>query len=253
MGGTPPRPFKSSPLDFGRCALHSAFVLLYIVGATLWASAASAADRFNLPAAPGRELIYGHCQTCHDLQSVVDSTGIRSGAWDAVLDNMRGFGLRVSDEQRAKILDYLGTYLGPTPPPATMATAETGPVDGVRVFDDTCIACHEADGKGKPGKFPPLAGNRDLFLARDFPAIVALNGIEGAIEVDGQRFANVMPPFDFLSDEEIAAVVKYVRSNWGNDAIRPADFTDVTAAEVAALRAKPMTTDDVHAYRQSLK
>jgi mono/diheme cytochrome c family protein len=240
--------------------VRPAFLLLIVACALAKTSLAVAADRFNLPVGPGRELVYGHCQTCHDLQSVVDSAGIRRGAWDAVLDNMRGFGLRISEQQRAKILDYLGSYLGPNPPPAEPATAaaETGaaggaPVDGAQVFDDTCIACHGADGMGKPGKFPPLAGNRDLFLAREFPAVVALNGIEGPIEVDGMAFANLMPPFDFLSDEEIAAVLRYVRSSWGNDAIRPSGFADLTAADVAALRAKPMSTTEVQAYRRSLK
>lgn len=229
------------------------FVLSLLCGVALWASAAPAAERFNLPQGPGRDLIYGHCQTCHDLQSVVDSAGIRRGAWDAVLDNMHGFGLRVSDDQRALILEYLGTYLGPNPPEETAAaSAGAGPADGLRVFDDTCIACHGADGEGKPEKFPPFAGNHDLFLSPDFPAMVALNGIEGQIEVDGQAFDNVMPPFDFLSDEEIAAVVNYIRSAWNNDTIRPADFPEVTADEVAALRAKPMTAEEVHGVRQSL-
>jgi mono/diheme cytochrome c family protein len=230
------------------------FVISLLCGVALWASAAPAVERFNLPQGAGRDLIYGHCQTCHDLQSVVDSAGIRRGAWDAVLDNMYGFGLRVSDDQRAKILDYLGSYLGPNPPTeeTAAAMADAGPADGLRVFDDTCIACHGADGQGKPEKFPPFAGNRDLFLSADFPAMVALNGIEGRIEVDGQSFDNVMPAFDFLSDEEIAAVVKYVRSAWNNDAIRPADFPEVTADDVATLRAKPMTAQEVHGVRQSL-
>jgi mono/diheme cytochrome c family protein len=227
---------------------------LFIIGAALWGPGAIAAERFNLPQGTGRDLVYGHCQTCHDLQSVVDSAGIRRGAWDAVLDNMYGFGLRISDDQRAEILDYLAGYLGPSPPPeeGAVATAEAGPVDGARIFEDTCIACHGADGRGKPEKFPPLAGNRDLFLAPDFPAMVALNGLEGQIAVDGQSFDNVMPPFDFLSDEEIAAVATYVRSAWGNDTIRPDGFGDVTAGEVAALRAKPMTAEDVHGVRNSL-
>lgn len=226
----------------------------FVVAVAGWAAGVAAADRFNLPRGPGRELVYGHCQTCHDLQSVVDSAGIRRGAWDAVLDNMHGFGLRISDEQRARILDYLASYLGPKPPPEETAAATdgTGPVDGLQVFNDTCIACHGADGQGKQGEFPPLAGNRDLFLATDFPAVVALNGIEGKIEVAGHAFDKAMPPFDFLSDREIAAVVGYVRSAWNNDAIRPAGFADVTAGDVAARRAKPMTADEVHAFRQSL-
>ena len=233
--------------------MRSAAVPVFAIALWFSWSAAEAADRFNLPEGPGRDLIYGHCQTCHDLQSVVDSAGIRRGAWDAVLSNMTDFGLRISDDQRARILDYLATYLGPSPPPTEAApAAEVVAVDGALVFADTCIACHQEDGKGKPGEFPPLAGNRNLFLAPTFVAGVALFGFAGPIEVSGQAFDNEMPSFDFLSDEEIAAVVDYVRSQWGNDALRPADFVELTPADVAKLRNNPKTPAEMHAERQML-
>ncbi len=233
--------------------MRPALVLLVAAATACLAAGANAADRFNLPQGPGRDLIYGHCQTCHDLQSVEDSAGIRRGAWNAVLDNMKGFGLRITDAQRAAILDYLGAYLGPNPPPeAPAATAQTGPADGATVFQATCIACHQAKGEGKPGEFPPLAGNSDLFLSPDFPAVVALNGITGPIKVGDQSINNTMPPFDFLSDAEVAAVVDYVRSQWGNDSLKPPDMPALDAAAIAKVRAKPMTADEVHALRQSL-
>jgi mono/diheme cytochrome c family protein len=218
----------------------------------LFATASLAAERFDLPKGPGRDLVYGHCQTCHDLQSVEDSAGIRKGAWAAVLDNMKGFGLRITGEQHDKILDYLGTYLGPNPPAEQTAAAPAAAVDGAEVFDNTCIACHEADGQGKPGEFPPLAGNKDLFLSSEFPAAVVLNGITGPIEVEGKPFDNTMPPFDFLADEEIAAVLGYVRAQWGNDKLQPADFPAIDAAAVADLRNKDMSAGQVHQLRQSL-
>ncbi len=216
-------------------------------------SAANAAeDRFNLPKGPGRDLIYGQCRTCHDLQSVVDSAGIPRRAWNAVLDNMRGFGLRVSDDQRAKILDYLATYLGPEPPPeAPVAGTPAGPVDGAVVFADQCIGCHQETGKGTQD-FPPLAGNHDLFLAQDFPLRVLLHGMTGPITVNGMDFDNQMPNFDFLSDQEIAAVVNYVRGNWGNDKLA-SGVAPAMPEDVAALRDTAMTPDEVHAYRQSLQ
>jgi mono/diheme cytochrome c family protein len=229
----------------------SVTVFCVVVGAT---AALAAEQQFNLPQGPGRELVYGNCQTCHDLQSVVDSAGIRRGAWDALLDNMRDYGLRITADQRAKILDYLGTYLGPNPPaaPAT-ATAAAGAADGAQVFADTCAACHQPNGEGKAGDFPPLAGNPDLFLATDFPAAVVLHGLQGPIDVAGASLDQSMPSFDFLSDDEIAAVIGYVRASWGNDKLRPASFADLTADEVKALRDKAMTPDDVHAYRASLE
>ncbi len=235
--------------------MRPATILSFVSAMTLMAAAATAAERFNLPEGSGRELIYGQCQTCHDLQSVLDSAGIPRRAWNAVLDNMKGFGLRISTDQRAKILDYLATYLGPEPPPAGGGDGggAVAAADGAKVYEDTCIACHQPDGKGKPGEFPAFAGNPDLFLAPDFPAVVALNGLKGPVDVEGQHVDGEMPSFDFLSDDEIAAVVKYIRSNFGNDAVRPAGFADVTPAEVAARRAKPMTPAEVHDYRASLK
>lgn len=235
--------------------MRIAVALLFAAGSFLVAPRAFAIDRFNLPEGPGRDLIYGHCQTCHDLQSVADSAGIRPGAWDAVLDNMRGFGLRISDDQRAKILGYLGTYLGPNPPASSdTGTAAPGEeaVSGVEVFNNTCIACHQEHGEGKKGEFPPLAGNADLFLAHDFPVMVAINGIEGKIEVNGQKFNNVMPPFDFLSDAELAAVVNYVRSSWGNEKLTPEGMAELTAADIAEARAKSENGVDAFKYRESL-
>ncbi len=231
------------------------FALLF-VGSGLLFTPALAAQRFNLPDGQGRDLVYGHCQTCHDLQSIEDSSGIRRGAWNAVLDNMKGFGLRITDDQRARILDYLAMYLGPKPPPATAPAetpAATQTADGAEVFNNTCVACHQTDGKGKAGEFPPLAGNADLFLAPDFVPAVALNGLAGPIDINGQKLDKEMPAFDFLSDGEIAAVVNYVRSNWGNNAIKPSSFPDLMADEVATIRAKPKTPAEVHAYRASLR
>jgi mono/diheme cytochrome c family protein len=82
---------------------------------------------------------------------------------------------------------------------------------------------------------------------------VVLGGLEGVIEVGGNSFDGEMPSFDFLTDDEIAAVVGYVRSNFGNAALRPEAMADVTAADVAALRAVMLTPADAYAYRQSLK
>jgi len=169
---------------------------------------------------------------------------------------MKDFGLRITPEQRAAILDYLATYLGPNPPPA--AKAEPAPetadkVDGAEQFSDVCAACHEPDAKGKKGKFPALAANKDLFLSRDFPVKVVLNGIDGPLEVEGDKINAQMPPFDFLTDAEIAAAVNYVRSNFGNDKLAPAGFAEITPADVAAIRGKPMSGKDVHALREKLR
>ncbi len=215
-------------------------------------AAAGAAQAFDLPDGPGRALVYGHCQTCHDLQSVLDSARIRRGAWDAVLDNMRDFGLRITADQRSEILDYLATYLGPEPPPEVAPAAVASAADGAAVYAETCTACHQPDGTGKPGEFPPLANNPDLFLSPEFPALVALNGLAGPIDVGDAHVDGEMPSFDFLSDAEITAVVAYVRGKWGNAALAPADLPPLTADDVAAARGRQLTPAGVHDLRGSL-
>lgn len=134
--------------------------------------------------------------------------------------------------------------------------AQAQPPDGRAVFNTQCIACHQPDAKGVPAQFPPLAANTDIFLARDYPARVVLFGLSGRIAVHGQRFNGAMPPLgDVLKDEEIAAVVNYVRGGFGNDVLAPKapkTMAPLDAATVAALR-KTKDADQVYAYRKKLK
>jgi mono/diheme cytochrome c family protein len=128
--------------------------------------------------------------------------------------------------------------------------------DGRAVFNAQCIACHQPDAKGVPGQFPPLAGNPDIFLARDFPARVVLFGMSGKITVKDQVIDGAMPPLgDILKDDEIAAVVNFVRGGFGNDALAPKapkTMAPLDAATVTGLR-KMKDADHVYAYREKLK
>ena len=217
--------------------------------ATLAASTLAASD-LELPLGPDRDLVYGQCRTCHDLQYLINSAGIPRASWDAVIDDMRQYGLRVPADVRGKILDYLAVYLGPNPPPAGAAAATTEAVaDGKTVYLDNCVACHQPDGKGVVEQFPPLAGNPDLFLDRLYPVYVVLNGLEGPLVIEGRHFQNVMPAFDHLSDASVAAVINYVRIAWDKEALRADAMADVDAAAVAEARHKPMTAQQVLAYR----
>ena len=214
---------------------------------------ASASD-FNLPqGGPGRALIYAKCRVCHDLQYVVDSKGLTPDAWSGLLDDMEGFGVELTPEERGKIQNYLATYMSNIPAPVAPQKTEMAKADGATVFSDNCTSCHQEDAKGIKGTFPPLAGNNDLFLSQDFPVKVLLNGMTGAITVNGLPFEGEMPPFDHLTDDEISALVNYLRTNFGNDASAHAGITLLSPDDIKALRAKAMEPNQVLAYRKSLK
>jgi mono/diheme cytochrome c family protein len=91
---------------------------------------------------------------------------------------------------------------------------------GKEVFGKTCIACHQASGLGTPGAFPPLVGSEWVLAPNPARAIrIVLNGLQGPIEVKGTGWNQSMLPWrDVLKDDEIAAVLTYVRNEWGNKA-----------------------------------
>ena len=204
-----------------------------------------------LPDGPGVNLIYSHCQTCHSLQYVEDAKGLLPAQWDSLIASMQDYGVEVSDEDKAKILEYLKTYMGPNPPPEAEAETAAAAVDGSNVFANNCAACHGADGQGQPGYFPELAGNSDLFLGENYPVQVVLHGLSGPITVNGQTYNGAMPALDHLSDDEIAAVVHYVRNAWGNDE-QASTVEPVTVKQVAQQRDQDMSATDVHAHREQL-
>jgi len=108
------------------------------------------------------------------------------------------------------------------------AHAQVQAMDGKALFAKNCSACHQANGKGIPGAFPALAGNTFVQGPATDPATVLLKGRGG------------MPDFsNSLDDGEIAAVLSYVRSSWGNSAAPLS--ADQVAAQRSALGVAPAT------------
>jgi mono/diheme cytochrome c family protein len=128
----------------------------------------------------------------------------------------------------------IAVYLKDVAPAVTEAAA-TAPSpaqmeSGEKVYKKSCVACHELDGSGAPRIYPPLPGNANLQSANPLSAIRIV--LDGAETITTPRAPNTgsMPPYNQMSDQEVADVVTYIRNAWGNAA--PA----VTPAEVAKAR-----------------
>lgn len=100
---------------------------------------------------------------------------------------------------------------------------------GKQIFTQSCIACHQSEGQGVPGAFPPLA--KSDYFAKDVNKIInaVTNGLSDEITVNGKTYHNIMPRQVF-SDEELSYVVTYVLNNFGNKG------GEVKPAQVKAMR-----------------
>ncbi|MEO6569787.1 MAG: c-type cytochrome, partial [Opitutaceae bacterium] len=88
---------------------------------------------------------------------------------------------------------------------------------GKQVYMGLCFACHQADGKGLPGAFPPLAAADYLLADRERAVRVVLKGMTGPVVVNGQTWNGMMPPQEaVLTDAQIADVLTYAFNTWGN-------------------------------------
>ncbi len=107
---------------------------------------------------------------------------------------------------------------------------------GEALYLQYCSVCHQPDGKGVPGFFPPLAGNP--LVASDDPAKIqvflkrVVFGHHGGLIVKGHVYSGTMPPIGYhgrINDSELLDLINYQREAWGNNA-SPISPTDLAKA-----------------------
>lgn len=115
---------------------------------------------------------------------------------------------------------------------------DVGPIDplvlGRRVYVNNCQVCHQRDGQGLTGQYPPVAGSEWVLAGNpDRLVRILLDGLSGPVRVRDRQYNNVMPAWrDLLNDQQIAAVLTFIRQEWEN-------------------AADPVSAEDVHALRET--
>ena len=156
------------------------------------------------------------------------------------------------DIYSGKEVDYV--YLGDRAQPnmAAVATAAKAadagaltPADqieaGKALFAGTCSTCHQPDGKGMAGVFPPLAKSDYIAADKQRLASVILHGLQGPVKVNGVDYNSIMPPMSQLTDDEVANISTYVLNSWGNPG------GTVSKEDAAAIRkTKPANASEGH-------
>ncbi len=140
-----------------------------------------------------------------------------------------GFSGNIYDEYESSpsvLFPAKGTGLGTEVVAAPLTLAQQGKA----VFSLQCASCHQATGLGVAGQYPPLAKSSFVVGGEQRLVAILLKGIQGPLTVEGKIYNGAMPPWEALTDKKIAAVISYIRSEWGNSA------GEVTEAKVAAGR-----------------
>ncbi len=155
--------------------------------------------------------------------------------------NSGGFRTDVYDSSQ---VSWVGGSSGPVAPPDPL-------VLGKRLYTANCVACHQTTGLGVAKQFPPLVGsewvlggdwNGDNHLVK-----IMLQGLQGPIQVKGDTYNNAMPQWQQLKDDQIALILTYIRTEWGNAA--PPITPEFVAAvrESTGVRTEPWTQPELQA------
>jgi mono/diheme cytochrome c family protein len=200
-------------------------------------------------------IFMGNCSRCHNQQSqfiynwldyktaYADRWELRRRIWDSwkgsyykeampVANSPES--LALTDEQRIIIRNWAddGGLRGVPPPPGAAKSKAERIELGRRLFTSICAACHQPTGRGLPNVFPPLAGSDYLNADKNRAIQTVIFGRQGEVVVNGMKFNNNMPSFP-LNDQDIANVLSFVYSSFGNSGL------EVTPEEVKTLRAQP--------------
>ena len=138
---------------------------------------------------------------------------------------------------------------------AVLLQAHGAAAQGAEIYAEVCAPCHQADGSGVPGVYPPLTDRVGAFVrvpeGRAYLARVLTHGLFGAIRVDERPYNGFMPPVPQLDDAGLAAVLNHVLTEL-SPAQLPEDFTPLTAAEVAGYREPKASPSQMLKEREAL-
>lgn len=155
---------------------------------------------------------------------------------------------------KGDVFNELSTSAGALFPAPTKEVANAGPVAedplalGKSVYGANCAACHQPNGSGQGAAIPPLVASEWVTGSEKRLAAILLKGIQGPLTVKGAAFNGVMPAWEgSLNNKKIAAVMTYIRANWGNSAPAVSEAKLAAARTEYASRTATMTEADLKA------
>jgi glucose/arabinose dehydrogenase/mono/diheme cytochrome c family protein len=120
---------------------------------------------------------------------------------------------QLAEMEKHKLLSHIRT------PDEVKDNLEKGKIpEKAKLYNTYCASCHQNDGKGDGSRFPPLGGTDWVTGDKTKLLNTLLKGLNGEILVNDKPYNGLMPPHNFLKDEEVANILTYIRQNFGNNA-----------------------------------
>jgi len=125
-----------------------------------------------------------------------------------------------------------------------------------QLYNSHCSNCHQLEGEGLPGVFPPLAGHiPDIYgvpEGKRYLVWVLLYGLEGEILVEGKSYRGKMPSFSHLTDQEVASLLNHILTSWKNRERLPLTYNPVDSVDIVPFRNKELSSRKVYELRKEL-
>ena len=228
-----------------------AFVLALVWIAALGGNQPPPSLAVALPDGEGKVLVERACGGCHDPSLVMFKREDEEG-WAVIVNDMAARGAKATEEELKVITAYLAEHFNRestfSPLAGMGAAAAAGDPQqlfdtGKQIYQTLCVVCHQPDGRGRDKIAPPLVGSVLTLGPPAVPIRIMLHGKRGP--------TNVMPALGALmTDDQIAAVLTYVRGAWGQtgSAIDAAAVSGVR--EATAGRARPWTAEELQQFAE---
>ncbi len=120
---------------------------------------------------------------------------------------------------------------------------------GRALYESTCVVCHFASGLGQTGQAPPLRGSPWVLGKEGRVVRILLSGLRGEVRLDGESWDGEMPSVSY-SDEDVAAILTYIRREWGHGAEPVAPATIKQVREATKGRTQPWTLKELEAINE---
>jgi mono/diheme cytochrome c family protein len=219
--------------------------------------------QYSLPDGDGKDIINNKCKTCHGLGFIVEGDYTKS-QWAKMIKDMKSMGLQLTEDEEKKALAYLTKHFGKPDAKGAGSAAKTPSKKSVKstlvtkmspgeiAYNKNCAYCHRPTGNGIDGAFPPLAGNRIITKDKAYNIMVMLYGHKGGLCVNEMKYDNTMPSWSHLDDNEIAYIINYYLTSWGNEKNLAQGLTPVTASDIVEQRKVKKTAQEVAGYRKEI-